>query len=775
METADLATGLASLQMDGASDGGIIVEVRSRHGHSAQPESQQVIAVLQAVLEVIQAEGMSTTPTTIFAALMSALDRQDAQNSSETTLAMCTLLGVALSRVPNSVLRSKFVGSIQVLSRIVEKNRPQAAAVKAALHCLGQVLAAVEPGSWMAAAPAFVLLISFTTDSRPKVPWTPAGAGEIAPELASVFQAREDLRGIVASVLIRLCKQAKNVAVLAANGGLEASAKTLEGIRQLGLVSPEARGHISDALSVYASISDPLAVKGLYEVALRKYAKVVQQHVLGGVPLLQKRCYRVLCYITTSRPDWLSSNLAAVLELLLKGSATALSPAKRYRLRLVDEGLVVISRGLGSGAGARAGAADELQVNKKTRTAAYQLLVDIAHELDHARPLDVSSRGAGSEGSDDDAAVVSDDDDDVMDYGSDAVGSRRQPSGGLMDFVTAVMAGLAGASPHMQAASVLALARLVFEFAGVLEGVVSRLLPAVLLLFRSQSREVVKAVLGFIKVRVILERLVRRCGVEPVAAACPAGDQKLLSHIRKQQNRKERRRAMGSEGGSQEDAKTTVTRHNSNARNGGGHRGGKGGSYRLAADAEAADPQDLLEAATARQLVRSAAGGGGGAAAGGGGSVAAAAAKAAAEFPRGDDGRLVIKQGELEDEFGWTKKRKRKRRDDDLGFGNDDDSDMDDMRGIAGLKAAVASVANAKSVRFKSKSGAAGDVKGKAAVDPYAYWQFDRKMLNRRKGKQAAASKGLGGIVAGAKSGALKGGKAKRAAAAAGGKRARRS
>jgi hypothetical protein len=49
---------------------------------------------------------------------------------------------------------------------------------------------------------------------------------------------------------------------------------------------------------------------------------------------------------------------------------------------------------------------------------------------------------------------------------------------------------------------VLALARLVFEFAGALEGLVGRLLPAVLLLLRSSSREVVKAVLGFIKVRV---------------------------------------------------------------------------------------------------------------------------------------------------------------------------------------------------------------------------------------------------------------------------------
>lgn len=52
----------------------------------------------------------------------------------------------------------------------------------------------------------------------------------------------------------------------------------------------------------------------------------------------------------------------------------------------------------------------------------------------------------------------------------------------------------------VQSAAVLGLSRLVFEFAGQLEGVVGRLLPAVLLLLRSHSREVIKAVLGFIKV-----------------------------------------------------------------------------------------------------------------------------------------------------------------------------------------------------------------------------------------------------------------------------------
>ncbi len=63
-----------------------------------------------------------------------------------------------------------------------------------------------------------------------------------------------------------------------------------------------------------------------------------------------------------------------------------------------------------------------------------------------------------------------------------------------------VMAGLVGTTPHMISASVMALARLLYEFAGRLDSVVPALLPAVLGLLRTKSREVVKAVLGFVKV-----------------------------------------------------------------------------------------------------------------------------------------------------------------------------------------------------------------------------------------------------------------------------------
>ena len=64
--------------------------------------------------------------------------------------------------------------------------------------------------------------------------------------------------------------------------------------------------------------------------------------------------------------------------------------------------------------------------------------------------------------------------------------------------------------------------------------------------------------------------------------------------------------------------------------------------------------------------------------------------------------------------------------------------------------------------RFKARKGAKGDTKGASKVEPYAYWPLDRKMLNRRAGKQAAAKKGLERVVKAAKTGAAKGHKAKR-------------
>ncbi len=52
----------------------------------------------------------------------------------------------------------------------------------------------------------------------------------------------------------------------------------------------------------------------------------------------------------------------------------------------------------------------------------------------------------------------------------------------------------------------MALARLLHAFSTQLGGVAPTLLPAVLMLLRTKSREVVKSVLGFVKVRAAQRR-----------------------------------------------------------------------------------------------------------------------------------------------------------------------------------------------------------------------------------------------------------------------------
>ena len=80
-----------------------------------------------------------------------------------------------------------------------------------------------------------------------------------------------------------------------------------------------------------------------------------------------------------------------------------------------------------------------------------------------------------------------------------------QKQGGLHMLFTMVLGGLVGATPHMVAASVMALARLMYEFAGQLEALAPHLLPVILSLLRSKSREIIKSVLGFLKVALQLQ------------------------------------------------------------------------------------------------------------------------------------------------------------------------------------------------------------------------------------------------------------------------------
>lgn len=148
-----------------------------------------------------------------------------------------------------------------------------------------------------------------------------------------------------------------------------------------------------------------------------------------------------------------------------------------------------------------------------------------------------------------------------------------------------VSAGLAGSAPHMVAATVTALSRLFFDFHTQLQpSVRTDLVQTVELFLTSNNREIVRSVLGFVKVAVvvlpdevlrerleslvpslmawnkehkgrlrskvkgILDRLVRRFGAPLVESLVGDADRKLVVNIRKQRERRKRKkRANGAE------------------------------------------------------------------------------------------------------------------------------------------------------------------------------------------------------------------------------------
>ena len=103
----------------------IIDDILGKHSRSAQPESQQLVAVALAIKEVVLSEKLEATPTSFFAAAMSALEQPATQSTHQTCAAVFAFLGFILPRVPNGILRAKFVGCTAVIGKALEAHRSQ--------------------------------------------------------------------------------------------------------------------------------------------------------------------------------------------------------------------------------------------------------------------------------------------------------------------------------------------------------------------------------------------------------------------------------------------------------------------------------------------------------------------------------------------------------------------------------------------------------------------------------------------------------------------------
>ena len=192
-------------------------------------------------------------------------------------------------------------------------------------------------------------------------------------------------------------------------------------------------------------------------------------------------------------------------------------------------------------------------VNEKTRGLSYQILIKMGHRMSQGGLIENSK---------------------VPGFADDTPSSEAS----LTEFFTMVSAGLAAQTPHMISATITAVSCLVFEFKDELPTeVLLEIASTVELFLTHNSREIAKSAIGFVKVEVlslpedlvranlkelltklmrwshehkghfkskvkhILERLIRKFGVEEVEQAIPEEDKKLVSNIKKTRDRTKRK------------------------------------------------------------------------------------------------------------------------------------------------------------------------------------------------------------------------------------------
>ncbi|KAI7370382.1 NUC173-domain-containing protein [Hortaea werneckii] len=282
-------------------------------------------------------------------------------------------------------------------------------------------------------------------------------------------------------------------------------------------------------------------------------------------PQLQKKAYKLIPRLAESEigRQALEERSTELQQLLLGAAEKATAPARRDRLASITQVVPFLPK---NDLHFIPAVLSEVvigvkEVNEKARTAAFDLLVLMGEKMAEGGTV-VNSK--------------------VAHMPSDAPNAEAT----LEEYFTMVSAGLAGSTPHMISASITALTRMLYEFRGRLrEEVVKDLVQTMDLFLTSNNREIVRSVLGFVKVCVvslpneimvprletlvpnlvvwshehkahfkakvkhIFERMIRRFGVERIEACTPESDRKLIVNIRKTRDRRKKKKDAGDDDG----------------------------------------------------------------------------------------------------------------------------------------------------------------------------------------------------------------------------------
>ncbi|XP_023756589.1 uncharacterized protein LOC111905146 [Lactuca sativa] len=478
---------------------------------------------------------------------------------------------------------------------------------------------------------------------------------------------------------------------------------------------------------------------------------------------IQKKAYKVLSTILEHADGFIARKLEDLLKLMFEVMHSCHFSAKRHRLDCLYFIIVHVSKDESEQMKREIVASFLTEIvlglkeaNKKTRNRAYDIIVQIGH------------------------ACVDED-----------KGGNKE---NLYSFFNMVAGGLAGETPHMISAAVKGIARLTYEFTDLVSTAFS-VLPSAFLLLQRKNREIIKANLGLIKVlvaksqaeglqmhmkgmveallswqstnkshfkakvKLLLEMLVKKCGIDAVKEVMPEEHMKLLTNIRKTKERNERKYAANTEETKSRMSKATTSRmsrwnhtkifsddETEDGNSDDMHTHAVSGRRSLVNSKNPSirskragkrlpeddfdrledEPLDLMDREKTRLSLRS--------------SQSLKRKLQSEDEPEiDDDGRLIIRE---EDTAGGKVKREVAEEYDarsEMSGGNKSRKGGEKRRKVESGWAYTGG-------EYKSKK-AGGDLKRKGKLEPYAYWPLDRKMVSRRPEQRAAARKGMSSVV----------------------------
>lgn len=324
-------------------------------------------------------------------------------------------------------------------------------------------------------------------------------------------------------------------------------------------------------------------------VAMAKYVPESSHNALFSIfvatvslvknPLMQKRAYRIISRLaeTETGKQSILKFIGEIERVLIETIEQTHNSARSSRLNAI---LLVLELLPSTDLYFIPAILQEIimatkDVNERSRGLSYQILIKMGQKMNEGGVIE-NSRVPG--------------------FDSDAPNS----SASLTEFFTMVSAGLAAQNPHMISATITAISCLIFEFKDVLPtDVLLEIASTVELFLTHNSREIAKSAIGFVKVEVlslpeemvkqnlsdllsklmrwshehkghfkskvkhILERLIRKFGVEEVERCIPEEDKKLVANIKKSRNRAKRKQEAETEAEGETGSKTAGSSHNS--------------------------------------------------------------------------------------------------------------------------------------------------------------------------------------------------------------------